>query len=85
MALVADRGWGDWWLTATDLSPTHVTQAQADVLLGGVDGVEVLQTGACEVRFGDVVGDLLCEMADGRWLELYEDGTTDDVTRVVMG
>lgn len=85
MALVADRGWGDWWLTDTGLSPTRVTQEQADVLLAGVEGVEVLDAGACEVRFGEMFGDLLLEMADGRWLELAEDGSTDDVTRVVKG
>lgn len=81
MAIVADRGWGDWWLTDPGLSPTRVTRAQADVLLAGVDGVEVLDAGASDVRFGGAVGDLLVNLADGRWLALAEDGRiAQDVT-----
>lgn len=79
--LVVDQGWGEYWLADPDLSPTRVTAEQVETL-----SVEsVVEAGACDVRFSDAVGDLLGLTADGRWLEIGEDGQFDDVTKVVTG
>lgn len=79
--LVVDMGWGDYRLTDPGLSHTRVTPEQVETM----SREHVVEAGACEVRFGDVTGDLLGLTADGRWLEITEDGKHEDVTEVVTG
>lgn len=79
--LTVDMGWGDWRIA--DSPTTRLTQAQADYLNTLDAGAE--GAGSSDVRFGEEVGDVIVILADGRWIEVAVDGSTEDVTTEVMG
>lgn len=81
--LVVDRGWGEYWLADPGLAPTRVSDEQVEVL--SAERFAGAEVGASEVRFGDQTGELLAVTAAGRWIEIGEDGSTEDVTTEVMG